>query len=153
MTEKVITAKLLLPVKTERQRKKWPGKIWQQIRKTLGCLLIQPPSLLPPESASPVTSLIYREFDNIARCNKFRSEETEITITHRVLSASESSTALTLTHQKQQVCQVKLKTTWSDAGVTILISKKLFKFKQYLRAVILWRLHWPTVCAQFPPGV
>lgn len=122
MAEKNLTVTIRHIAKTESRYKKWPGRIWQRIRKSLGTVLVRDEPFLVHGSSRSEVSLIYRELYNIAKCNKYLTTDIEITISRRELSPTGTIETLTLLHQKQQVCQAVLKTTWSHDGVEIQVS-------------------------------
>lgn len=122
MVKKNSTLRITLPVKTEPRCKKWSGRIWQRIRIALGILLVQPEPSHALENLPAVASLAYQELYNIATCNKFRREDTEITIAIREISSNETVATLILLHRKQPVCRAVLQTTWSSDGVVTQVS-------------------------------
>lgn len=122
MTEKNLTVTIRHIVKTESRYKIWPGRIWQRIRRALGTLIVRDEPFLVHGSSLPEASLIYRELYNIAKCNKCRTRDIEITTSRQEPSPTETIETMTLLYQKQPVCQAALKTTWSHDGVEIQVS-------------------------------
>ena len=122
MTKKNLTVTIRHIAKTESRYKKWPGRMWQRIRKTLGTVLVRDEPFLVYGNSLSESSLIYRELYSIAKCNKYLTADIEITTSRRELSPTKTIETLTLLYQKQQVCQAMLRTTWSHDGVEIQVS-------------------------------
>ena len=122
MIEKNLTVTIRRIAKTESRCKKWPGRIRQRIRKTLGTVLVRDEPFLVCGSFPTEASLIRQGLYNIAKCNKYRTGDIEITTSRREPSPNETTETLTLLHQKQPVCQATLRTTWSHGGVGIQVS-------------------------------
>lgn len=120
--EKVLTATLLHPVRTERPSRRWLGRKWQRIRMSLGMLLIRTEPFRIPVDFLPEASLIYQELCNIATYSKFPKADTEIVRSLREISPTETEETMTLILRKQQVSQAVLRTKWSDAGAEIQVS-------------------------------
>lgn len=119
MEQKNLTVTIRHQVRTEVRCRNWPGRLWQRFRKALGILLIQDEIYRSGESSLTVFSQLYQGFYNIAKDNKFRKEDIEITTTRQETASNETTDTLTLLHQKRQVCQAVLRTTWSrDGAVT-----------------------------------
>lgn len=122
MAEKNLTVTIRHITKTESRCKKWPGRIWQQIRKTLGTAFVRDEPFLVYGSSLSEVSLIYRELYNIAKCNKYRTADIEIATSRQEPSPTETIETMTLLFQKQPVCQAVLRTTWSHDDVEIQVS-------------------------------
>ncbi len=120
--EKVLTATLLRPVRTERLSRRWLGRRWQRFRMALGMLLIRTEHFQTPVDSLPESSWICREFYNIATCSRYPKADTEIVRSLREISPNETEETLTLTLRKQQVSQAVLRTKWSDVGAEIQVS-------------------------------
>lgn len=122
MVKKNLTVRIHHSTRTEARCRKWPGRIWQQIRMALGILQIRDEPFRVRYSSLPESSLIYQELCNIATRNIFRRADTEIAITLQEISPTETVETLTLLHQKQQVCQAVLRTVWSDGGAVTQVT-------------------------------
>lgn len=122
MIGKNLTVTIRHITKTECQCKKWPGRILQQIRKILGIVHVRDGSFLVSGNSLPESSLICQGLYNIAKCNRYPTEDIEITISRQEPSPTETIETMTLLFQKQQVCQAVLRTTWSNDGVEIQVS-------------------------------
>ena len=116
MDEKNLTVRIHHSVRIEARCRKWPGRMWQRIRMALGFSLLRPEPFHTYDSSLTEYSIVYKELCNIATCNKFRKEDIEITTTRQETSPTETVVTLTLLNQKQQVCQVELRTEWSNGG-------------------------------------
>lgn len=122
MAEKNLTVTIRRIAKTESRCKRWPGRMWQRIRKALGTVLVRDESFLVCDSSLSESSLIRQGLYNIARCNKYPTADIEITTSRREPSPTKTIETLTLLLQKQPVCQAVLRTTWSHDGVAIQVS-------------------------------
>lgn len=116
------TVIILHPIKRELRYRKWPDRMWRQIRKSWGIAQIRYGYGRIEDNSPFELSQLYQALYNIAKDNRCLIEGIEIARLTQVQSPKQTIATRILLFQKQQGCQVVLRTTWSNDDAVIRVT-------------------------------
>ncbi len=116
------TVIILHPIKREPRCKKWPGRKWRQIHKSWRIAQIRYEYGRIEDNSPFELSQLYQALYNIAKDNRCPIEGIEIARLTQVQSPRQIIATRILLCQKQQVCQVVLRTSWSNGDAVIRVT-------------------------------